>query len=99
MIRRSEIREAEQPTQVRRTLDLDSIVCIYRLTTTRKFFGVGGEGEAMYTVEHEVELLSMVLRFGAHPLDDAVVLMPCELSDDRRAAIEAQIRKHVEDSD
>lgn len=96
MIRRTEILEAETPTRVRHTLDLDSIVCTYRLTTTRKFFGVGGAGEALYTVEQEVELLSMVLRFGEHPLSDAVVLMPCELSDDRRAAIEEQIKKHVE---
>lgn len=99
MIRRTEIREAETPQRVRRTLDLDSIVCTYRLTTTRTFAGVGGAGEAMYTAEHGVELLSMVLRFGEHPLSDAVVLMPCELSDDRRAAIEEQIAKHVEDSD
>lgn len=99
MIRRTEIREAELPRTADRTLDLDAIVCTYRLTTTRTFAGVGGAGEALYTAEQEVELLSMVLRFGEHPLTDSVVLMPCELSDDRRAAIESQIRKHVEDSD
>lgn len=97
MITRTEIREAEQPTRVRRTLDLDSIICTYRLTTTRTFAGVGGAGEAMYTAEQEVELLSMVLRFGTHPVDDAVLFMAGELSEDRRAAIEEQIRKRLDD--
>lgn len=97
MIRRSEIAEAETPTRVRRTLDLDSIICAYRLTTTRTFAGVDGAGEALYDEEREVELLSMVLRFGEHPVDDAVLLMPSEISDDRLAAIEEQIRKRLDD--
>ena len=97
MIRRSEIREAELPRTATRTLDHDNIVCTYRLTTTRTFAGVDGAGEAMYDAEHDVELLSMTLRFGEHPVDDAVLLMPSEISDDRLAAIEEQIRKRLDD--
>lgn len=97
MIRRTEIREAELPRTANRTLDLDAIVCTFRLTTTRTFAGTDGAGEALYDEEYDVELLSMILRFGTHPLDDVVVLMPCELSDDRRAAIEEQIKKRLDD--
>lgn len=97
MIRRTEIREAETPQRVCRTLDLDSIICTYRLTTTRTFAGVGGAGEALYDEEREVELLSMTLRFGSHPVDDAVLFMAGELSEDRRAAIEEQIKKRLDD--
>lgn len=98
MIRRTEIREAELPRTANRTLDLDAIVCNYRLTATRHFAGTDGAGEALYDEEYEVELLSMILRFGER-VADAVVIMPSELAEDRRAAIEEQIAKHVEDSD
>lgn len=97
MIRRSEIREAETPQRVRRTLDLDNIVCTYRLATTRTYAGVDGAGEALYDEEYEVELLSMILRFGERMFADSVVIMPSELAEDRRAAVEEQIRKRLDD--
>lgn len=96
MIRRSEIRESELPRTTNRTLDLDAIVCTYRLTTTRHFAGTDGVGEALYDEEREVELLSMILRFGER-VADAVAIMPSEMSDDRRAAIEEQIKKRLDD--
>ena len=95
MITRTEIREAELPRTANRTLDLDAIVCTYRLTTTRTFAGTDGAGEALYDEEREVELLAMLLRFGTHPVDDAVLFMPSELSDDRRAAVEEQIKRAI----
>ena len=94
MITRSEIREAELPRTASRTLDHDNIVCTYRLTTTRTYAGTDGAGEALYDEEREVELLSMILRFGER-VADAVVIMPSELSDDRRAAIEEQIKRAI----
>lgn len=96
MIRRSEIREAELPRTASRTLDMDAIVCTYRLTTARTFAGTDGAGEALYDEEREVELLSMILRFGER-VADAVAIMPSEMSDDRRAAIEEQIKKRLDD--
>jgi hypothetical protein len=100
MIRQSEITEATTPRTRRGVLDLDAIHCTYTVTTQKTFEGIDGAGEALYSTEvTDVTLLSLTLRFGPHPVDDAVVLMACELTEDRRAAVEEQIRNRLTQGD
>lgn len=97
MIRRTEIREAETPRTTYDSLDLHDLHCTFHVTRQQTFCGVDGAGEALYSTEiTDVTLLSLTLRFGTHPVDDAVLFMPSELSDDRRAAIEAKIKRAIE---
>jgi hypothetical protein len=96
MIRQNEITEATQPRTRRGVLDLDAIVCTYTVTTQQTFEGIDGAGEALYTTEiTDVTLLSLTLRFGEHPVADSVVMMACELTEDRRAAVEEQIKRRL----
>ena len=96
MIRRTEIAEAEQPRTKRDALDLHDLHCTFTITRQQTFCGVDGAGEALYSTEvTDVTLLSLTLRFGTHPVDDAVLFMPSELSDDRRAAVEEQIKRAI----
>jgi hypothetical protein len=96
MIRRTEIAEAEKPRTRTRVLDLNDITCTYRVTTQRTFAGADGAGEALYETEiTDVTLLGLILRFGTHPVNDAVLLMPSELAEDRRQDIEAKIKRAI----
>lgn len=96
MIRQAEIAEAEKPRTKRDSLDLHDLHCTFKVTTQQKFAGVDGAGQALYTTETDVELLSLTLRFGTHPIEDAVLLMPCEIAEDSRASIEEKIKRAVE---
>ncbi|TXH49468.1 MAG: hypothetical protein E6Q97_22640 [Desulfurellales bacterium] len=97
MIRRSEIADAETPRTKRDSLDLHDLHCTSTVTRQQHFAGTDGAGEALYETEiTDVTLLSLTLRFGTHPVDDAVLLMPSELTEDRRAAIEEQVRRAIE---
>ena len=100
MTTRTEIAEATRPRTRRGTHDGDDLHCTYTVTTQRTFAGVDGAGEALYSTEvTDVTLLSLTLRFGTHPVNDAVLLMPSEIAEDRREAIEEQIRRAIVESE
>ncbi len=97
MIRHAEITEAETPVSKSGKLDLSDIVADYRYTVTQTYAGCDGAGEALYETKiTDVEVLCMILKFGTHPVKDAVVLMPSELAENRRQDIEAKIQRAIE---